>query len=91
MERKHFNIRIRGKVQGVSFRAYTKNKAQELLIKGFAKNMADGSVYVEAEGPEEVLHKFVDWCHFGSPRAQVKSVEVETAALKDFGNFEVKY
>jgi len=91
MKKKHFNIKITGKVQGVSFRACAKSKANELNIEGFARNLADGSVYIEAEAEEDVLLAFIDWCHFGSPRAQVKSVEIETGALKRFGNFEVKY
>jgi len=91
MEKKHFKIRIKGKVQGVSFRAYAKSKANELNIDGFTKNLPDGTVYIEAEAEEEILLQFIDWCHFGSPRAQVKSVEIETGSLKGFGNFEVKY
>lgn len=91
MAKLHFNIKIIGKVQGVSFRAYAKKKANELNIDGFTRNLADGTVYIEAEAEESVLLEFIDWCHFGSPRAQVKSVELETGSLKGFSHFEVKY
>jgi acylphosphatase len=50
--KKHFNIRISGRVQGVFFRASTKAKAEELGISGFVQNEPDGSVYIEAEGEE---------------------------------------
>lgn len=87
----HHKITVKGRVQGVSFRVYTKNKAQELDLNGIVKNMRDGSVYIEAEGPLSVLQTFEDWCHFGSPRSHVASVEVESGKLKGYGNFEIKY
>ena len=46
----HINIHITGRVQGVNFRTYTKEKAEELGILGFVRNETDGSVYLEAEG-----------------------------------------
>jgi acylphosphatase len=47
---KHWNIKVTGKVQGVFFRASTKAVADQLGVKGFVKNLSDGSVYIEAAG-----------------------------------------
>lgn len=90
MEIKHFNIRIIGKVQGVFFRASARHRAELLDITGFTKNEQDGSVYIEAEGSEENLSVFINWCHVGPERAEVKSVEVIAGEVKYFTSFEVK-
>jgi acylphosphatase len=55
---KHWNIKVTGKVQGVFFRASTKAVADQLGVKGFVKNLSDGSVYIEAEGDEFALEYF---------------------------------
>lgn len=87
---KHFDIIVSGKVQGVFFRASAKEAAERLGVKGFAQNQSNGSVYIEAEGVEERLTKFVDWCKQGPPRAQVTDVELTEGAVKNFERFEIK-
>lgn len=57
----HLNINIIGKVQGVWFRASTKEKAYSLGVKGFVKNEKNGSVYIEAEASNEIMNDFVEW------------------------------
>lgn len=86
----HYNLKIKGKVQGVSFRVFCKKAAHNLQIKGFAKNLSDGSVYIEIEGLESDLHKFVDMCHIGSPRSHVESVEIDTGIFKYYESFQIK-
>ena len=86
---KHLNIKIYGLVQGVFFRASAKEQADKLDIKGFVKNMSDGSLYIEAEGDEKNLDKFVVWCNNGPMLAQVEKVEVSEGILKDSQKFEV--
>ena len=56
---KHTNLKIYGRVQGVFFRYTAKEKADEFAVTGFARNEEDGSVYIEAEGEEENLDKFI--------------------------------
>ena len=66
---------VRGRVQGVFFRASTRQKAAELRLLGWAKNCPDGSVEVVAVGPGEdiqILHK---WLQRGPPNARVDSLE----------------
>lgn len=86
---KHFNIKIYGLVQGVFFRTTAKEQADKLGITGFAENKDDGSVYIEAEGEENNLNKFVKWCNKGPSMASVEKVIVNEDKIKDFSSFEV--
>ena len=88
--KKHFNIRISGVVQGVFFRASTKEKADALKITGLVRNEPEGSVYVEAEGEDEDLDTFVRWCRHGPPRAKVQKCDVREEGLKDFARFVIE-
>lgn len=72
-------IDIWGKVQGVFFRASAKRKADALGVSGFAQNMPDGSVHIEASGRQEDLDAFLAWCHEGPEKAEVRRVEVEVS------------
>lgn len=91
MERKVY--RIVGEVQGVFFRKYTRQKARELQLKGYVKNMPDGSVKVLAEGEPDVLAKLESWLHQGSPSSRVSSVKVEPATepIETFTSFEILF
>ena len=79
---------VSGRVQGVSYRASTADKARALGLVGWVRNLADGSVELEAEGPTEVVETLVAWCRGGPPAARVSSVSVEertpTASEHDF-------
>ncbi len=87
---KHLNITISGRVQGVWFRKYTESKANELGIKGFVRNEANGNVYVEAEAEQAVLDKFIAWCYVGSPLSSVKEVKWEEGEIRGFKAFSIK-
>lgn len=87
--KKHFNINIYGLVQGVFFRARAKEEADNLKLTGFAKNMPDGSVYIEVEGENSKLNKFVKWCNRGPMMARVEKVEIFESPLKNFSQFEI--
>jgi len=84
------SIRVTGKVQGVFFRATAQSKAQQLGLTGFVRNERDGSVYLEAEGPEEKVRELIAWCKAGPPQSTVDHVEVEELAGKGFKGFEIK-
>ncbi|HRW99480.1 MAG TPA: acylphosphatase [Cyclobacteriaceae bacterium] len=86
----HLAIRVTGKVQGVFYRASTRDKARSLGLCGFVKNEDDGSVYIEAEGDKEKLDQFVNWCKQGPPNARVDKVEVAEREIKNFSQFEIK-
>jgi len=88
---KHFNIKVFGKVQGVFFRQITRERARTLGIKGFVRNELDGSVYIEAEGEEESLNKFTEWCKVGPPMSKVDKTEITESLLQNFSSFEIGY
>jgi len=71
---KHLSINITRKVQGVYFRASTKQKADELGLKGTVMNLPNGPVQIEVVGEEESIDLFIQWCHKGPERAEVKEV-----------------
>jgi len=86
---KYRRIQIYGKVQGVWFRASTRQKATELGLSGIVKNEIDGSVYVEVCGEEIVLDRFISWCRKGPELAQVKELKIAEMEAKHFSGFEV--
>jgi acylphosphatase len=86
---KHLSIKISGRVQGVFFRASTRQKAEELGIKGFVRNEPDGSVYVEAEASSEKLNEFVEWCKKGPSAARVDRCEVGEGEIVPFKSFSI--
>jgi len=69
--------RVTGRVQGVSFRASTRDRALALGIAGHARNLADGSVEVLASGSAEALAALEAWLRQGPPAARVEAVLVE--------------
>ena len=85
----HLDITIKGKVQGVFFRASTKAVADQLGVKGFVRNEPNGDVFAAAEGDKFALEMFLDWCHEGPEHAGVVSVESNEGELKNYRNFEV--
>jgi acylphosphatase len=86
---KNLHIHIRGKVQGVFFRATTKATADFLGIKGWVKNVPDGSVEIEAEGDDFALDEFLTFCNRGPDDAVVEKVTVDEGQLKNYRNFEL--
>ncbi len=86
---KTVKIRIRGKVQGVAYRAYARRKAESLQLSGWIRNQPDGSVYAEVEGPDEAVDAFIAWAHRGSPFAEVKEVVVEPLPPQGFQGFRI--
>lgn len=84
-----YHITVQGKVQGVFFRASTKQMADILGIKGFVRNEPSGDVYIEAEGDEEMLIRFIQWCHHGPEKATVQMVSVCEGTCTGAGSFEI--
>ncbi|MBI2334809.1 acylphosphatase [Candidatus Daviesbacteria bacterium] len=74
--KQRLSIKVYGQVQGVFFRATAKEKGEKLGIKVSAENKPDGTVYIETEGEDEKLEKFVKWCRQGPSLARVEKVEV---------------
>jgi len=73
---------VEGIVQGVAFRAFTRDKALTLGLTGFVRNLPDGRVETVASGPKEALAEFTRWLHEeGSPYGRVSRVECAPASL----------
>ncbi|WP_411275624.1 acylphosphatase [Daejeonella sp.] len=86
---KHLDIIISGRVQGVFFRDTSKAVADQLGVKGTARNCSDGTVAIEAEGDDFSLDLFLEFCHKGSDRSAVENVELAEGEMKNYRNFEV--
>jgi acylphosphatase len=86
---KHLSILVQGKVQGVFFRASTKERAEELGLTGTVRNLPDGNVHIEVEGSEEALQEFVIWCHEGPRHARVDTVEVQESDPRNLTSFQI--
>ena len=82
------HIIVKGRVQGVFFRKYTQQKANELHIAGWVKNTDDDCVEIFAQGDEHKLQEFIEWCKVGPAKARVEDVEIrekdDEAGLKKF-------
>ncbi len=85
-----YRITVSGRVQNVGFRYYAVNTAQENNIAGFVKNEPDGSVYIEAEGEEDDLDKFVTFCKRGPQWARVDQFDIQEQPLMNYKGFRVK-
>lgn len=88
-ERAH--VYISGSVQGVFFRDSTRQKANELDLNGWVKNMSDGRVEALFEGPADAVQEMLDWCKEGPAQADVEDVDAEhEEPMEDLKGFEVR-
>jgi len=87
---KTIELRIYGKVQGVWYRASTREKALQLGLSGYVMNKSDGSVVAQATGTENSLEELIDWCHRGPAEAKVEEVKVTKIPLRRFEGFDIR-
>ena len=83
------HLTIKGKVQGVYYRASAKEKGDEINIKGWVKNKMDGNVEAVASGSKEQIEQFIEWCKKGPKRAMVTEVEVTPLEYQSFPDFKI--
>lgn len=81
---------VRGKVQGVYYRAYTQELAVELGLSGWVQNCPDGTVEICAEGAKSQLDKLITWCRKGPPAAKVEDVAVKWVTPENTKLFEIR-
>lgn len=85
------HIIVEGRVQGVGYRANTRRMANTLNLKGWVRNLRDGSVEITVEGEEELVNRLIQWCHRGPTGAYVQKVRVEKDEyVKEFKEFSTK-
>lgn len=80
---KRVRVKIFGEVQGVFFRANTKEKADELGIKGWVRNLPDMCVEALFEGEDSKVNEIINWCRKGPIGARVDRIEVKEEKFRD--------
>lgn len=91
-EKVRAHVFISGLVQRVYFRSYTTQKAKELGVFGWVKNLSDGRVEAVIEGEKENVQKLIEWMRIGPPNSQVERVEVNWEETKgEFSKFAIKH
>ena len=80
------HVLISGRVQGVFYRASTRDRAEQYGLTGWVRNTSDGTVEVVAEGEKEALERFYAWCPVGPSFSQVKKIEAKWEPYR--GEFE---
>lgn len=90
-DRERAHVYVSGEVQGVFFRDSAREKAEELGLSGWVKNLPDGRVEAVFEGPPNEVREIVRWCEGGPPHARVENVDPEyDAAHGNLSGFEVR-
>ena len=91
MARERAHVYVSGRVQGVFFRATTRDRAQDEGVDGWVKNLDDGRVEAVFEGDPEAVDDMVDFCYEGSDMASVSTVEVEEEEPEGIDGFKIQY
>ena len=92
MEKISAQVVIHGRVQGVYFRAFTRDEARSLGLTGWVRNLRDGGVEACFEGDKEKVDQLVAWCWRGSPSSRVERVEVNHGPYSGaFDSFQIRY
>jgi acylphosphatase len=86
------HIFVSGFVQGVFFRSNTQERARQLGLKGWVRNLEDGRVEAVFEGEKEKVLKMIEWAERGPEFAKVENIEVNWEEYKgEFDDFEIRY
>ena len=86
---KRAQVVVRGSVQGVFFRAETRDRARSLGLAGWVRNAADGTVEAAFEGDDERVASMIEWCRRGPPGARVEDVEVHWVEPEGDAGFSI--
>lgn len=84
------HVYVTGHVQGVYFRATTRDQARDRDVAGWVRNLPDGRVEAHFEGDPEAVAAMVAFCHEGPPAADVESVEAEPTDPEGFEDFSIR-
>lgn len=90
--KEQINVKVFGRVQGVGFRYAVQKRAEELNLKGWVRNRADGSVEAVAAGDGADIEKFLEWIRWRTIFAKIEEVRVEKRkSTENFQRFEIKF
>ena len=84
------HVFVSGTVQGVYYRANTRDTARERDVDGWVRNLEDGRVEAVFEGDDPDVEAMIEWCHTGSPQAVVDDVDVEYEPPEGESGFEIR-
>jgi len=87
---RNYRIIVKGKVQGVGYRFNAQAKAHLFNLTGYVRNLHDESVLIQAEGEEDNINKFIEWCYVGPRWADVTEVHAEETKVEGYHTFEIK-
>lgn len=90
-DRVRARVFVSGTVQGVYYRATTRDTAREKDLGGWVRNLDDGRVEAVFEGTEDAVESMIEWCHTGSPAADVADVDVEYETPEGLEGFDVRW
>ena len=92
MSNKRVHAFVRGRVQGVFFREYTRRRAEQLELNGWVRNLPDLTVEMVFEGKADAVTAMTEWLHIGSPQSDVTEIALQK---EDFRNeppgFAIRY
>ncbi|MFO7892051.1 MAG: acylphosphatase [bacterium] len=84
----HAHIIVSGMVQGVGYRYFVSRNARKMKLTGWVKNLPNGEVEIEVEGPKGLIESLIQKLPTGNPSAMVRNVEVDwekpTGKYSDF-------
>ena len=86
---KTLKIKIVGTVQGVFFRKFVKDNADEVGVKGYVRNLDGGSIEIVIEGRDEKVNEMLVQCKTGPNHSEIKEVEVEEIKHQGFEGFKI--
>jgi acylphosphatase len=89
-DRVRAHVFVSGHVQGVFYRANTRETARKHGVDGWVRNLDDGRVEAVFEGDEASVESLVEWCHSGSPAATVEDVDAEYEEPEGIEGFSVR-
>ena len=85
------HVKVQGRVQGVFFRAETREAACRENVTGWVRNCPDGSVEACFEGSRAAVDAMIAWCQHGPPAASVEHVESREISPQGLSTFEIRY
>lgn len=85
------HLLVTGRVQGVFFRTETRERALNLGLAGWVRNLGSGKVEVVFEGERTTVERAVEWCRHGPPHALVESVDVRCEDPEGDSGFHIRY
>ena len=90
-DRVRAHVFVSGRVQGVYYRASTRDAAQKKGVDGWVKNLDDGRVEAVFAGDEDSVETMCEWCETGSRAAKVEAVDVTMESPEGIDGFEVRW